>query len=341
MHKIKMGIVGAGTWGETHAHIYKDYEHAEITAVCDANLQRADAFAAKFGIGEVYQDYKEMAKKSSCDAVAIVTPDFLHADIAIAFANAKKHLLIEKPLATTREDTFRMMESIQKNGVRAMVDLHNRWSPPFQAVKNEIETGAYGNAINAYIRLNDTKYVPTKMLSWAAQSSIIWFLGSHSLDTLNWLLDDVPEEVYCVSRKGHLSGMGVDTDDVFQSTIIFKKGTIAQMENGWVTPLGNSCINDFKFNMVLEKGKFDIDASSHNLVQMTTEEGVINPDTMVANRIFGLYKGFSHESIRSFIDKLISGEEFHITLEESARVSLALISVLESAAKRTPVKVRY
>lgn len=341
MEKIKMGIVGAGLWGETHAHIYSTYEHAEVVAVCDQNLERANAFAAKFGIKEVYQDYHEMAQKSSCDAVAIVTPDFLHADIAVAFAEAKKHMLIEKPLATTREDVYRMMDSISKNGVRAMVDLHNRWSPPFHAVKNEIATGNYGKPISAYIRLNDTKYVPTKMLAWAAKSSIIWFLGSHSLDTLSWLVDDVPEEVYCVSHKGVLQSMGVDTDDVFLSTIQYKKGTIAQMENGWVTPLGNSCINDFKFNMVLEKGKFDIDASSHNLVQMTTEDRVITPDPMVSNHIFGLYKGFTHESIRSFIDKLISGEEFLVPLEDAMRGSLTLVSILESAKERRPVKVRF
>ena len=105
------------------------------------NTSRAEAFAAKFGITQVYADYPEMLANCDCDAVAIVTPAFAHADIAVACANAGKHIIIEKPLATTREDVFRMVEAIEGNGVRAMVDLHNRWNPPFNSVSLCSRTG--------------------------------------------------------------------------------------------------------------------------------------------------------------------------------------------------------
>ena len=80
--KIKMGIVGAGTWGRTHAYIYREHSNAEPVAICDMNRERAQAIADEFGIKEVYTDYHEMAEKADIDAVAIVTPDFAHADIA-------------------------------------------------------------------------------------------------------------------------------------------------------------------------------------------------------------------------------------------------------------------
>ena len=126
MEKIRMALVGAGTWGANHARIYKAHPFADVVAICDMNRERAERVAREEGIERVYTDYNQMLAEVDCDAVAIVTPDFAHVDVAVAAANAKKHILIEKPLATTREGVFTILDAVKKNGVRAMVDLHNR-----------------------------------------------------------------------------------------------------------------------------------------------------------------------------------------------------------------------
>ena len=137
--KLKMAIIGAGTWGERHACIYDKHPDVEICAICDLNETKAAKLAEKYSVKQVFTDHKEMLKHSGCDAVSIVTPDFLHAKIAIDCAEAKKDILIEKPLATKREDVFRIVDAFHKNNIRAMVDLHNRWNPPFAAAKQSIE----------------------------------------------------------------------------------------------------------------------------------------------------------------------------------------------------------
>lgn len=341
MNKIKIGIVGAGMWGETHARIYQDHPCAEIVAVCDLNKSKAENLAQKFGIRQVYTDYREFAKKSSCEAVAVVTPDFLHADIAIACANAKKHMIIEKPFATTREDVHKMVDAIEKNKVRVMVDFHNRWSPPFVSGKQAVDSGELGEPCSAYFRLNDIKWVPTDMLPWAGQSSIIWFLGSHSLDTLRWYFNDEVDRVYSVSRAGLLKSMGVDTVDMYMTTLEFKHGGIAQMENGWITPNGNTNINDIKFNFLCSKGMIDIDASSHNMIHLVTDARTVTPDVIVRNFVHNRPKGFAFESIRSFVDRLVDGDEFEVTLRDAVNTSLSLITVLESAKVKKPLTVQY
>ncbi len=101
------------------------------------NYGKAKAVADKIGISQVYSDYNEMFDSSGCDAVAVVTPDFAHTEVAIAAANHKKHVLVEKPLATKREDVFNMLDAFEKNNIRAMVDLHNRWSPPFNVAHRQ------------------------------------------------------------------------------------------------------------------------------------------------------------------------------------------------------------
>jgi len=337
--KLKMAIVGAGIWGENHAKIYKAHPFAEVVAVCDRNKKAAACLAQKMSIPAVYEDCGEMLLKSGCDAVAIVTPDFAHADLAVMAANHGKDILIEKPIATTRADVFRILEAVEKNKVRAMVDLHNRWSPPFNAAKQSILDGELGDIRSGYMRLNDIKWVATDMLPWAAQSSILWFLGSHSLDTLRWLFDDEVTRVYAVSRDGVLRDRGVDTADEYLTTLEFRNGGIAQMENGWITPDANPCVNDIKCNILGTKGMISIDTSHHNLIQKYTDEKVTVPDILVQNSVFGIPKGFAFESIRSFVDRILSGDEFRVSLKDAANTSLAILSIMESAKQRMPVDV--
>jgi len=339
--KVKMGIVGAGIWGERHASIFNSHNMVDVTAICDMNIDRAQEVAAKYGIQDVYSDFNEMAKRCNCDAVSIATPDHVHAEASIAMANAKKHILIEKPLATTRADVMAIMEAIEKNNIRAMVDLHNRWSPPFHVAKQALDAGKLGQPYSAYFRLNDIKWVATDMLSWSASSSILWFLGSHSLDTLCWMLGSEVERVYCASREGVMKNLGVDATDIFLTTLEFKNGCIAQMENAWITPNGNPCLNDIKFTLLGTEGMVAIDASNHNLIQMVTDQKVTTPDIIVQQYIEGVPKGFAFESIRSFVDRLVDGKPFLVSVEEAAKVSLVLLAIMESAEKRMPVMVKY
>jgi len=338
---LKIAIVGAGVWGDTHASIFAQHPMAKNVAICDLDRNRAQAIAAKYGIKEVYTDYKEMLAKCKCDAVSIVTPDHLHGDIAVACAQAGKHILIEKPIATTKEDVHRIVEAANKHKVRVMVDLHNRWSPPFATAKQAIDTGELGTLQTAYFRLNDIKWVATDMLSWTAQSSILWFLGSHSLDTLRWLFDDEVKRVYSVSRYGVMDALGVPAVDTYLTTLEFAKGGIAQMENAWIVPNGNPNLNDIKCTLLGDKGMVAIDASNHNLIQKFTDTKVEVPDILVRNTVHGQVKGFAYESIRSFVDKICSGEEFVITMEDAAKTSLAILAIMKSAETRMPVEVEY
>ena len=339
--KVKIAIIGAGTWGENHARIYQAHPLAEPVAICDQNLDKARQLAERLGIAEVYQDYHDMLAHADCDAVAIVTPDFAHADVAVAAACAGRHLLIEKPLATTRDDVYRIMDAVAKNKVRAMVDLHNRWNPPFSVAHQSLERGELGELYSAYFRLNDIKWVATDLLPWAAQSSVLWFLGSHSLDTLRWFFGREVRRVYAVSRSGQLQAEGVDTVDLYQSTLEFAGGGIAQMENGWITPNAHPCVNDIKCTLLGTKGMIAIDASNHNLIQKYTADKAEVPDILVRHSVFGSPKGFAYESIRCFIDCLVDGRDFPVTIEDAANTSLAILAIMESAKRREPVDVQY
>ena len=339
MKPIPLAIIGAGVWGDTHAAIYREHPLAMPVAICDLDKSRAQKVAAAHGIPNVFTSVHELFAYGQFDAVSIVTPDHQHADIAVQCAAHGKHMLIEKPLATKRDDVFRILNAARRHTVRVMVDLHNRWSPPFAAARQAIERGELGTLRTAYFRLNDIQWVATDTLSWSAQSSILWFLGSHSLDTLQWLFGDQVVRVYAVSTRGVLDNKGVSTVDSYLTTLEFRNGGIAQMENGWITPNGNPCVNDIKCNLLGDKGMVAIDTSHHNMVQLYTESKVTVPDVLVRNHVFGQVRGFAYESIRSFVDCLATGRDFHISLEDAARTSLAILSIIQSAETRQPVVV--
>ncbi|WP_220482010.1 Gfo/Idh/MocA family protein [Paenibacillus sp. 1011MAR3C5] len=343
MKKVKMGIVGAGTWGETHAYIYNDHPVAEVAAICDMNSERAAALAAKFNIpaSGIFTDHREMLERADIDAVAIVTPDFAHTRIAVDCANAGKHFIIEKPLTTTREEALEIVEAVERNGVRMMVDLHSRWSPLFAIPKQSIVDGEIGEPYSAYYRLNDIKWVATDLLPWAAKSSILWFLGYHSVDVLRWLFNDEVERVYAVSREGVLKQEGVDTVDIYQTILEFRGGGIVTMENGWITPNTNPNVNDMKLNITGTKGMFNIDPTHSQMLERFTETKADRPDMLVRHFIHGKPKGFAYESIRHFIDQLITDEPFFVTMEDAFNTTMVILAIMESAKTRTPVNVQY
>jgi hypothetical protein len=123
------------------------------------------------------------------------------------------------------------------------------------------------------------------------------------------------------------------------TTIKFRNGTIAQMENGWITPNGNGNVNDMKFNMVLEHGKIDIDTTSHGMISIADDERTIVPDVIVSNFVFDRCNGLAYESIRSFIDKLYTGDDFLVSLKDAANTSLSILKIFESVELGRPVLV--
>src|SRR5438105_7190307 len=117
MKPFRIGLIGAG--GIAHgAHIpgWECIPNAEIVSVCDVNLSRAKAAASEHGIKHVFEDFNELVALD-LDAVDICTPNRAHAPAAIAALNAGKHVLCEKPLATTAAEVRAMGEVADKNGL--------------------------------------------------------------------------------------------------------------------------------------------------------------------------------------------------------------------------------
>ena len=340
MKKIGFGSIGTGLWGEMHAKVYSSSPGVEFKAVCDLREDRAKEIAEKYGAKDYYSDYIELLERDDISAVSIATPDFAHTEIAIAAAKAGKHVLIEKPLATSVEDCERILAAVKEAGdIKFMVDFHNRWNPPFVNTKSAIEQGQLGKPMLMYIRLSDTIFVPTGMLSWASKSEVVWFVGSHAVDLVRWMFNDEVIKVYAVSRSEVLKGKGIDTPDFYEAILEFRNGGVATVENCWILPDSLPTVIDFKCQVVGSEGAVYIDLSSNGVIRQYTSEKASNPDVLVLPTIHGRPMGFAIESIKHFVDCVINDKEPMVTGKDGLAATRIIAAMQESSKKGEPVNL--
>lgn len=299
---IGFGLIGAGLWGEMHALIYSSTEGVNFEAVCDINEERAKEIAKKYGVKKWYTRYQDIVDDPDVKALTIATPDFAHKEPAIYAAKMGKHILMEKPLATTVEDAVAINEAVEKAGIIFMVDFHNRWNPPFTNAKDSINKGEIGEPSLIYIRHSNTTFVPFKMLKWSDKSSAAWFLGSHSCDLARWLMGDEVIKVNTISRSKVLASKGLNVPDFFVTTLEFKNGGVAVIENSWILPETMPASGDFRAEILGSKGAVYIDFSNNRTSEIYTEKGGGYLDCLANTRIYGKLGGFCFESIRYYIE---------------------------------------
>ncbi len=342
MKKVGFGVIGTGiVGGAWHAHVYHHLPQAELVAVCDLNEQRAGEIAERYDVPQVYTDYRDLLARADIAAVSIATPDFAHREIAVAAAKASKHILVEKPLATTVEDAEAILQAVEEAGVTLMVDFHNRVNPAFVTAKQSVAVGELGEIQYIYARLSNTTFVPTQMLPWASQSSALWFLASHTLDMSCWLLDDQPKRVYAVSRSGVLQSLGVDTQDFHVAIVEFERGAVVTLENCWILPETEPNVFNLKLQILGSDGVMYLNTSDNRTVEKYTRAGVSLPDTLgfTLDANSARLSGFVLEAIARFVDAVVDGAPVLATGAEAALVTRALTAIEESARSGQPVEL--
>jgi predicted dehydrogenase len=219
--RYKAVVIGCGRIGSgysesarqpgvhSHAQAYHEHPRTELVAVVDADLARAAAAGLTWEVA-AGSDPVQVCRKLSPDLVSICTPDESHAPLALALLREAppRALLIEKPLATSASDAAAIVEAADRAGTLLAVNYTRRFSPAFQAIRNELAAGLHGRV--ELIRILYGKGLRHN--------------GSHAIDLLRFWLGEP------IRGSGQPVTWGPGDDETWSADLIFPGGTRARLD---------------------------------------------------------------------------------------------------------------
>jgi predicted dehydrogenase len=207
---LRVGIIGLGWMGQVHARAYTRLRQhylssplrPELVAVADnAGDARLDAAIAAFGFTDLHSDWHELVAREDIDVVSITGPNFIHRDVAVAAAEAGKHLWVEKPAGRNAGETRQIRDAVRAAGVQSAAGFNYRNAPAVELARQLVADGRLGRIEHVSIRmLADYAAHPDGALTWRYQnqwagSGVLGDLVSHGVDLGRYVVGEIVELV--------------------------------------------------------------------------------------------------------------------------------------------------
>jgi predicted dehydrogenase len=223
--RVRVGAVGCGYWGPNVIRNLDALPGFELGCICDADPERLGPVAARHPSAHATTRIDDVLEDPSIDAVYLATPVSTHYQLTKRALLSQKHVLIEKPLATTVDQALELAEIAAANHRTLMVGHTFVFSPPVRKVKELIDGSQIG----------EIYYVETTRVNlglFQKDVSVLWDLGPHDISILIYWLGEVP---VTVSARGR-SYLGEALEDVAFLTLEFPSGILAQVQLSWLAP---------------------------------------------------------------------------------------------------------
>src|SRR5689334_19271749 len=338
--KIRVGVIGLGIMGEQYTRIYHAHPYAEVAAIATRNPERLQQIGDRYGIKNRYTDYLAMLADARLDAVCVATPDFAHYAPVKAALEAGLHVLCEKPFTTDLDEAEKLLSlSRSRPKQKLQVAFNHRWLNSYYQGFASIQEGAIGRPVAGYARKNDTIWVSTEMIDWAARSTPIHFLGAHDIDLLRWYFASEPIEVHAYGAKGVLSAHGIDTYDLIQAQVKFASGAFATIESAWIYPNAFPTITDSFVEVIGSAGHLHFDRKRES-IELSTETKFTYPKTFLMHEIFGKLRGAFVECLNDFVVAIQDDIPPQVTAFDGRQVTAVLDAVSRSLIKGASCEVR-
>lgn len=272
----RIAVIGGGTFGEMHLRALSQFHRqgrCELVGLAEIDAELRAKRTEQYRV-DGYADYREMIERLKPDAVNVVTPDHLHADVAVFAAEHGAHVLTEKPMDVTVEGCRRMIDASAKAGRLLQVDFHKRFDLYHLELERIVRAGRLGTIQYGYAHMEDRIEVPTEWLRrWAHRSSPAWFLGVHYYDLCRWLVRSEPTAVVATGQKQKLVALGVDTYDSVQATIHFASGASFTVQTSWILPAGHEAVVNQAIRVFGSDGMFEVDTQDRGARGVVTPPG--------------------------------------------------------------------
>jgi predicted dehydrogenase len=348
--RLRCAVIGTGAIGLQHLASLMTCPRAAAVAISEINAQRARETSERFKIPRIYTDYRELLEQPDIDGVIVAVPNNLHATVAIDALNARKHVLLEKPMATNAKEAARIIEAARKMRRLIMVGHHLRFDRHTQLAKALIDHGDLGELYHArafWLRRNG---IP-RIGSWfthkkQAGGGCTLDLGCHMLDTCLHLMREF--QVTAVSAQTYAKfgprGLGefdwgkseldpkrtCDVEDYSVAMLRLKGGQTVLLECSWA---------GFHASEAREYG-IDLFGTNGGLSLFPARFFRNGPSGYEAISLEAPTVPHSENRLHHFVSCVLDGKRPLVPVEESYRVQQILDAIYLSASSGREVRLK-
>lgn len=322
---MKIGFLGCE---HMHAFSYieslREMEGVEIAGIAEADEAAGKAFATKYGI-DYFKDYHELLARP-IDAVVICSANLRHAPMAIAAARAGKHILVEKPIATTVCDAEAMIDACRENNVLLMVAFPVRYAPPVARAKDLIESGGIGEIIAIAGTNHGTMPGGWFIDKELSGGGAVMDHTVHVADLMHWMLKADIRDVYCTMGTKIYD---IPVEDCGLISMSFTNGTYATLDASWNRPEAFPTWGDVTMEIIGTKGSINLDAfAQHGLLYSNKSR-------------YSAYSGWGDDMnslmLRDFVRCVKEGKPSPVSGEDGLFALKVALIAYRSAAEKQPV----
>lgn len=378
--EVGVGMLGYAFMGKAHSNAYKTIPYMmypppavpKLVSLSGRNEEAVAAAANRYGYQKYTTDWHEQVNDPDVQLFDNGGPNDTHAEPCIAAAEAGKHILCEKPLARTAEESKKMLDAVEKAGVKHMVAFNYRFVPAVRQIRNLIDSGALGQIYHwraVYLQEWIMPHYNEKKI-WrldkdVAGSGALGDLGAHIIDLAHYLVGDIKSinaltKTFIEERElPDGSGMGkVDVDDAFVAALEFQNGALGTLE---ATRFAGGRKNYNCFEINAEKGsiRFNLERMNELEVYWVGEKPKETEgfhDVLITEghhpwwenwwphgHIIGWEHTFIHE-ITHLLDSIVNDTEVGphgATFVDGYKAAVICDAVLESAKTGRQVDINY
>jgi predicted dehydrogenase len=333
MDEVKVAIIGLGSVAQlVHLPNLSKIKSVKLQSVAEVKASRRRAIAEKYNIPENYKDHKELLEKSDVDTVIITTPTGSHKDIAIDCLNAKKDVLVEKPIARTYKEASAIVQAAKKNKKKLMAGMNLRFRPDTLLLKSLIQSGEIGDPFYAkavWIRRQSSNE-KWFMRREEAGGGVILDLGISLLDISLWLLD-YPDVKLLSTQNYYQSTKTIEDTSI--SFVRCSDSKIINIETSWALPVEK---DEFKLSIYGSKGSV---TSTPLHLYKKVEDKFIDLKPNLSDTPSQLFNKSYLNELKSFIGAVRGLNPLFSTGERAVERLKVIEGMYRSAKKNQEIKI--
>lgn len=319
---LNIGVIGLGEIGQAHCEALARIDRANLVAVADIDQQRLAQVAGRTQ-ATPYQDYRALLEHDGLEAVIVATPDQLHKDPCIHAAEMGKHILVEKPIATTVEDAQAIITAAEQAAVKLMVGFTLRFFPQYIHAKQTVANGDLGQLVSIFARRTNLRSQQERI---KGRTGVLFFLGVHDFDVMRWIAGSEPVSIYCQEATSVPGPYPIENETF--SVIRFQNGVVGCAHIGWFLPANHPAGFDFKLDLTGAAGVLNLDMVRQG-VEVSTGQGTRYPP-MAAPLV---------AEDRAFVESVLDDRPSPVSGEEGFKAMKMVLAALESLKTGRPVSL--